>query len=190
MNTIEQQIIIFVGRSGSGKGTQADLLQKNLPGKTLYIGTGAYFRKMIATENLTGRLYKDAYARGELAPDFLVTTYLGNVFLDEYTGTENMLFDGVARLPQEAKALTDMFTFYQLKKVKVVYINVSPEWALDKTAHRGRSDDKGSDVKAKWYEEKVLPVMDYFKQTSLYEFIEVNGEQTIDQVHQEILTKL
>lgn len=190
MNTQEQQIIIFAGRSGCGKGTQADLLQKNLSGKTLYVGSGVYFRKIIASENLTGRLYKEAYNRGELAPEFLVTAFLANVFMNEYTGTEHMIFDGVARLMQEAKDLTDMFMFYQIKKVKILFIEVSPEWALDKANKRGRTDDKGADIKAKWFEERVQPVLEYLKSNPLYEFITINGEQTIPEVHQEIISKL
>ncbi len=190
MNTQVQQIIIFVGRSGCGKGTQAELLQKNLPGKSLYVGTGAYFRKMIAGDTLTGKLYKDAYDRGELAPDFMVTAFLSNVFMNEYTGTENMVFDGVARLKHESEALHEMFVFYGIKKVKVIYLNVTSEWAIDKVSRRGRSDDAGMSVKMQWFEEKVLPGFAYFKQNPLYSFIDINGEQSVEEVHQEIINKL
>jgi adenylate kinase len=190
MNTQEQQVIIFVGRSGCGKGTQAELLQKNLSGKTLYVGTGAYFRSVIASENLTGRLYKDAYTRGELAPDFLVTGFLANMFMNQYTGVENLIFDGVARLPQEAVALTEMFDFYQIKKIKILYIDVSPEWTLDKLMKRGRADDKDTAIKTKWFHEQVVPVLEYFKKNPQYEFITINGEQSVADVHQEIISKL
>lgn len=190
MNTQEQQIIIFAGRSGCGKGTQADLLQKNLSGNTLYVGTGAYFRSLIASNNLTGRLYKDSYERGELAPDFLVTGFLTNMFIQQYTGTEHIIFDGVARMKREAELLTEMFAFYQIKKVKVLYLDVSEAWAVDKSAKRHRDDSNGSAVKAKWFEDEVIPMLEYLKNVPVYEFVTINGEQTVEEVHQEIINKL
>lgn len=98
MNTQENQVVIFVGRSGCGKGTQADLLQEKLKGKVVYVGTGEYFRSMLKGDSLTATLYREAYEKGEVCPNFLITAFLGNTFIEKYTGDENIIFDGVARL--------------------------------------------------------------------------------------------
>lgn len=190
MNTQEKQVIIFVGRSGCGKGTQAELLKQKLQGNTLYVGTGDYFRSLLTKDTLTASLYKEGYEKGDLAPNFFVTTFLGNVFMEKYTGDEHVLFDGVARLQPEADALTEMLTFYKVKNPKVVYLDVSSEWALDKVSKRGRLDDKGAKHKDEWFESQVKPVIHFLENNSLYTFIHINGEQSIEEVHQEILSKL
>lgn len=190
MNTQENQVVIFVGRSGCGKGTQADLLQEKLKGKVVYVGTGEYFRSMLKGDSLTATLYREAYEKGELAPNFLITAFLGNTFIEKYTGDENIIFDGVARLQPEADALTEMMVFYKVKNPKVIYIDVSSDWALDKAQKRGRADDKGAKTKDQWFEHQVKPVIEFLKHNPVYTFIHINGEQSIEDVHKEIVSKL
>lgn len=192
MNNQEQQVIIFVGRSGCGKGTQADLLYKNLSQtrKVISVATGVHFRELLSHDSLTTRLYKEAYTEGKLAPAFLVATFLGNIFLNEYTGVEHMIFDGVGRLQSEAGALTEMFEFYKIKNPKVIFIDVSSAWGLEKTLKRGRIDDHSAKTKDAWFDTQVVPVIETLKANPLYTFIQINGEQTIEEVHAEILSKL
>ncbi len=53
-----------------------------------------------------------------------------------------------------------------------------------------RKDDNTEGVKERlrWFKEEVLPVVDYYKEKGL--LIEINGEQSIEDVYQEILKKL
>lgn len=53
-----------------------------------------------------------------------------------------------------------------------------------------REDDEVEDIKERlmWYKEEVLLVVDYYKEKGI--LIEINGEQSIKDVHQEILEKL
>ena len=60
---MKPQTFIFIGRSGCGKGTQAELVQEHLKQidpkrKVLYIQTGAEFREFIKGNSETQKLSK------------------------------------------------------------------------------------------------------------------------------------
>jgi adenylate kinase family enzyme len=41
-----------------------------------------------------------------------------------------------------------------------------------------------------WFDTDVVPVVEYFKSNTDVDFISVNGEQSIEEVHNELLSKL
>ncbi len=41
-----------------------------------------------------------------------------------------------------------------------------------------------------WFDTDVQPVIDWFKSNDFYNFLDINGEQTIEEVHQEIMEKI
>jgi len=71
-------------------------------------------------------------------------------------------------------------------------MNVSREWSKERLLGRGRKDDDPEEIKKRldWYETEVAPVVEYYKDNPKYNFIDVNGEQTIEEVHKEIIEKV
>jgi adenylate kinase family enzyme len=69
---------------------------------------------------------------------------------------------------------------------------VSKEWATDRLLGRGRTDDSLADIekRMKWFEEDVIPSIEFFKNNENCEFMDINGEQTIEQVHEELIKKV
>ena len=68
------QTYIFFGRSGSGKGTQAELLIKYLQEQkreVLYIETGRVFREFMEQDSYSARLTREMLSGGGLLPVFL-----------------------------------------------------------------------------------------------------------------------
>jgi adenylate kinase family enzyme len=57
---------------------------------------------------------------------------------------------------------------------------------------RGRKDDTELKIngRLKWFEKEVLPTIEFFREHRLYEFYEINGEQSVNDIHQEIKSKL
>jgi adenylate kinase family enzyme len=68
---------------------------------------------------------------------------------------------------------------------------VSHEWATDKLLKRGREDDNKEEIENRlnWYYQNVVPALNFFRNDSYYKFLPINGEQTIEEVHKEILEK-
>lgn len=197
------QTIIFIGRSGAGKGTQSLLLmehlQKEIGGKGLYVETGKYFRELITHDDLTAQLAKDIYMNGERHPDFLATNLWSNALRTEYTGEEHIIFDGAPRSKLEAEMIEGAFGFYdrfnisRYAKPKVVFLDVSADWSRERLKMRGRVDEVRQDQidsRTHYFETAVVPAIEYLKNDSKFTFLHINGEQTIDEVHNEILHKI
>ena len=81
--------------------------------------------------------------------------------------------------------------FYN-RKPKVVYIDVSREWAENRLSSRRREDDLELMVKSRldWFDTDVIPVIDYFKSNTDVDFLNINGEQSIEEVSNELISKL
>ena len=77
---------IFIGRSGCGKGTQAELLQKILEQKfremsMLHLETGKLFREFINGKTYTQELSHFIYEAGGLQPEFLTVHLWSDFFV-------------------------------------------------------------------------------------------------------------
>lgn len=191
------QTFIFIGRSGCGKGTQAELLQKYVKekdpaGEIFYLETGANFREFIKGSSYSSQLADRVYQTGDRQPDFLAIWMWSHVMVDSFRGTEHLFVDGTPRSLAEAMALTTAMNFYERKPV-VVYLNVSRTWSEQRLLARHRADDVSADMVKKrldWFEHDVMPAIEYFNVNDLYRLLEVNGEQSIEQVHADIVAKL
>lgn len=192
------QTVIFIGRSGAGKGVQSAHLQEFLKTKfpeipTLYIETGAYFRNFIKGEGHTWDRAREINLAGGRQPDFLAVWVWGEVFIEKLHGNEHIVFDGTPRSLGEAKMLSTALPFYERKNPAVVFLNVSREWAEARLQGRGRPDDINPEVVNKrlaFFEKDVVPAVDYYRENPDYRFLEINGEQTPAEVFRDIVTAL
>lgn len=192
---IASQTFIFFGRSGSGKGTQAELLinwlRTNDPSRsTLYIETGQKGRDFAKRDNFSARLVQDVIDRGKLFPAFIPIYFWTEALVESiHEGTEHVILDGLCRRPEEAPILDGALQFYQREKPVVVIINVSEAWATKRLLERQRADDIPKDIKNRlgWYEEQVVPAINHFRHSEHYKVLDVNGEQSVQAVHQELL---
>lgn len=186
---------IFFGKSGSGKGTQAELLIEYLDQnnqKAIYIETGARLRSFIEKGTYISGLVDQTLNHGGLLPEFLPITMWCQALIEEYTGSETLVLDGVSRRPDEAPILKNALDYIGIEKVFVLNINVSDTWSTERLLGRGRSDDNENEIKKRleWFTQNTAPVFDYFKHETNFIDIEINGEQTIEQVHTEIVNEI
>ena len=190
---MNQTAVIFIGRSGCGKGTQSALLIeyfKNKNEETLYLSTGNEFRKLIAEgDNFTSKKVDVIYDEGGRHPDFLCITIIGNYFKNNFESNKNVIMDGGLRSLNEAITVSDVFDFYEIKDARVFYLDVGHEWSVDKMKNRHRDDDstKIFATKKKWFDEEVVPAIKYLEQNSRFQFYKINGEQEIQKIHLDII---
>lgn len=190
------QTFIFFGPSGSGKGTQArslieELKKRNPERKILYLETGEKLRDFAEEASLTSSLTKETLDRGELLPEFLPIWIWTEYLVRHFSGEEHLFIDGSPRKSDEAAILDSAIKFYKREKPFVISIEVSDTWAKDRLKGRGRSDDNDAEIEKRllWYKENVLPAIEYFKNNPYYQFISINGERSIEEVHAELLTR-
>lgn len=193
----ENKAFIFIGRSGCGKGTQVELFKQKLSEiysdkKTLHVETGVLFRQFLKVESYIQKLTKEIVETGGLMPEVMAVAMWSRYLLDNFTGQENLLFDGCPRKVQEAKYLDSALKFFKISKPVVIYMNVSREWATNRLTARGRKDDspEGINSRMNWFDTDVLPVIEFYRNNNSYDFVEANGEQSIEEVQKEIISKL
>lgn len=194
---MEKRFIIILGRSGSGKGTQAALLKKFLEERGVHdvrhITTGGGFREFIKSDSYLAKRSREVNASGGLQPEFLAVWNWSNIFITTISGGETIILDGAPRKPFEVNVLHSAITFMEYKNPVVIYLDVSESVSREHIKHRGREDDLNEeDVSERmgWFETEVLPALDVYLHDPRYTVAHVNGNQTIEEVHQEILKKL
>ncbi len=187
---------VFFGMFGSGKGTQIKLLMEYLKSKyhkeVVYAGTGEGLRNLLSLENDTSTVVKDYMMRGELIPDFLVTSLVTNTFISNLTPDKVIFMDGYPRTVAQAGVFESMMKFFNRNNIKFIYIELSKEEAVRRNSLRGRADDT-LDSFNKRYEEHVnneILAMSYFENKEGYEVFKINGEKSIEEVHKDIINTL
>ncbi len=192
------QVFIFIGRSGCGKGTQADLLMTHLcqksdkTCKTVHIESGVLLREFSSGKNYTQIKIKEVLSAGTLVPESVIVSLWTNYLIRNFTGSENLVFDGTPRKLREAQLLDDALHFYEIKKPSVIYLNVDREWSEKRLIARARKDDTPNAIQKRleWFETEVEKTIDFYRHNSYYNFVDINGEQPIEDVQNEILSKL
>ena len=194
---MEPSTFIFYGRSGAGKGTQARLLKQHLEEEkaheVVYIETGKGFReftKSAADHNYTARKTLDVMEEGGVLPAFLPVWVWTSRLVEKFTGKEHLILDGLARKEQEAPVLHSALDFYgMLPRTFVIFINTSREWSKDRLLERGRADDHEAEIEKRldWFDTDAVPAMEYFKNIGDVTFLDIDGEASIEEVHERVL---
>lgn len=187
--------VILIGRSGSGKGTQAAAIAEKLSaiGPIARVESGARFRRFFETTSHAAALARKINDDGGLQPQFLSVWAWTSELVEKLSPESVLLMDGMPRRVSEAEVLEEALKFFGRDDAAVVYLKVSRDWATERLVARGRADDRErADVDARmdWFDREVLPVVDFYRAHPRHQFLEVNGEQTIAAVAADITSGL
>lgn len=109
--------LIFLGAPGSGKGTQAKMLQKHLGVNT--ISTGEALRKEVLNQSEIGKLAKSYMDSGKLVPDEVVVGIIKNTIISPQFA-KGFILDGFPRNISQAEELDKMMESLA-KKIDIVF---------------------------------------------------------------------
>lgn len=116
-------IIIMLGAPGTGKGTVASLLAKELG--IPQVSTGDIFRKNIKEKTELGKLAESYISKGNLVPDDVTIDLVKNR-LKESDAKEGVILDGFPRTVRQAEELDKILQNNQ-SEVDIVINLVTPE---------------------------------------------------------------
>jgi adenylate kinase len=199
---------ILLGPPGAGKGTQAQILSKelNIP----HISTGDIFRKNLKEGTPLGNLAKSYMDKGELVPDSVTVAIVEDRLKGEDC-KDGFMLDGFPRNLDQAKSLEEVLENMGTELDGVINFEVDYEVLVrrltgrrvckqcNNTTHidflKGqnncqscageliqRDDDKPNTVEKRLavYREQTQPLIDYYNQKGL--LFTVNGEEEIEMV--------
>lgn len=190
------QTYVFFGTAGSGKGTQAELLAKVLKEKheqdAVSVSLGAEFRKLIGAGNYTSQVLAESINKGNYQPDFITDSVFLNFLFNNFDPEKNLITDGYPRTVGQAQFLEKAMSFYGRTELKIINLAISADEVIRRMKLRARADDTDEGIKKRFseHEKGVLPAIEYFKNKSEYDFYEINGEQSVEDVHKDIVKAL
>ena len=195
---MQPQTFVFFGIVGSGKGTQVkllmDFLNKKGSNECVYIGTGEIFRKIVESseDNFDTHAIKELLNSGRLIPDDKTNELISNAVKFQLSADKHVIFDGYPRTVAQSHFFEKKMQFCKRENIKIIYIELGKEEAMKRNLLRGRHDDTAEGLKKRFdeYMNKVMPSMNYFKNKKGYELYSINGEQTIENVHKDIIKAL
>jgi len=97
--------IIIAGAPASGKGTQCEVIIKNLG--VVHLSTGDMLRAAVAAETEVGKMVKDFMDSGKLVPDEVIIGIIKDRLRESDCQENGWLLDGFPRTQAQAKALAD-----------------------------------------------------------------------------------
>jgi len=147
-------VVIFLGKQGSGKGTQAELFGKKF--ELDYIGSGDLLRERMKKNDFTGKKIRGIMKEGELNP----TSVIFKLWLDKFENLKKdkdlkgFIIDGSPRKIFEAYLIDDALGWYGWKKnLKVILIDISRRVAVNRLLKRRMCKKCG----------KIIPYVGDFK---------------------------
>lgn len=130
-------VLILLGKSGAGKGTQLNLLKERLGLE--FIGTGDLLRSRKKIDDFTGRKIAEVIDGGGI----IVTPIPFKLWMDSFEKIKNkgdfngLIIDGSPRKIKEAWLLEEALEWYEWdKRVRVVLIDISEEEAIARITRR------------------------------------------------------
>ena len=210
--------VVMLGAPGAGKGTQADILSREL--KLPHIASGDLFRQALEKRTNVGLSAKSYMDRGELVPDE-ITIRMILERIDQPDCASGCLFDGFPRTSQQAEALDQALKERGRAIDKAIYIEVSDEELVKRLSGRWlcrncqrpyhitnspprtpggcdkcggelyqRPDDREETVKEriKVFLAQTVPVLDYYEKQG--KLVKVNGNLGAQEVAREIFSTL
>lgn len=186
--------IMLIGRSGCGKGTQAELLMdffKKREEETIYIYTGEHLRNLASQTNLAGKLIKErVMEQGGLTPTAFAIYSWTKDLIEKFQGNAHLIFDGSPRTKNEAIIMDEAFEFYGFQNIRPILIDVSREEAFKRLKSRARFDDTDETINHRldYFEKDVAPAIEYYKNESKNKLHIVDGNpRDVNKIHLDIL---
>jgi adenylate kinase len=179
--------IALFGPPGAGKGTQSEFLISRY--NLFYISTGDILRREIAEKSKLGLEAQNIIASGGLVSDEIIVQIIEKT-ITEHPEAKGFLFDGFPRTYIQAYILEGLMLKLNTSLTRLVSIDVPEEESIHRLMLRGvtsgRPDDNEKVIKnrLKEYNQKTLPVLQFYKDKGIYS--EVDGRGTIEDVTQQI----
>lgn len=182
--------LVVIGRSGSGKGTQTQMILNRLGKDGYHIEAGRFLRELLQRENPTTLLAREVMKTGKLFPSWFGEFAWLREFIEHGHADKDLVFDGAPRKTEEARLIDQVMIWHGRKPPLCIYVDVSEKQASRRLLARGRDDDHPDAIRSRmqFFKKDVLPVIRFYRRNK--RLIHVDGERSIEEVWKKIDEKL
>jgi adenylate kinase len=134
---MRKKISVFcvIGKSGSGKGTQVELLKEKIK-KLLHIYSGDLLRAFVKSSHPLAKKIGLMIDKGNLAPDWITDYLWQKELLDNRKKISGVVFEGTPRTVSQAKILDDACqTMFDVLPI-AIYLDISDKEAKKRLLKR------------------------------------------------------
>lgn len=188
------RIYVFVGRSGSGKGTQIRLLKNFISEKynkqVYHIEMGEILRIFFEKDGFVQKISRESTNKeGRFQPDFLVNSLLVNSVIEVANNDSVLFFDGYPRNNFQLETLKELLSYLGYEGGNIINLYISRQSAKDRLIKRGRVDDheEAIDNRLDEYDSLVMPMIENVKMDPFFNYIEISGEQSVESVYKNLI---
>jgi adenylate kinase len=181
---IQTTVCILLGRPGSGKGTQGELLREQLG--YAHISTGEILRNAIREHTELGLMAQGFVEAGNLVPDALILSLISERMHHLVGQVPGIIFDGFPRTLPQAVAFQEVLLKFGIRQTVVVELKLPHQVASKRIEFREASnggqvrvDDKDDVVVARMavFERETQPVINHYEQLGVLVSIEGSGSR-------------
>lgn len=177
-------LLVLLGGPGAGKGTQAELLQSRMG--LVHLSSGDLFRALESRSDRLARLIKEKLSAGDLVPDELTTQLITAEVERLCTDGPGVVIDGFPRTSVQARLFDDWLAAVGGRIAAVVHLKVDNEVKVNRSLHRGRSDDRPEiiDHRIAVYDAATRPVFDHYLDQEI--IFDIDGDRPVDEIASDI----
>jgi adenylate kinase len=179
--------ILFVGKPGSGKETQARLLAEKT-GFTV-LSTGEKFRELRQRDDALGEHIRHEYDSGRLMPDWFADFLFQEAVLN-LSPNAGIIFEGSGRTIEQV-TLIDKVLGWLGRDYQFINLDISDDEAVRRMMGRGRSDSDSEEkirTRLAQYQAFTAPVLAFVAEKN--KLVPIAGEKSIGDIHAEIVKRL
>lgn len=170
--------LIIFGPPGSGKGTQAKLIEAEYG--LIHISTGEMLRREISLQSDLGQEVEKFVKNGLLVPDELMSAVLKKDLSKKIHLKKGFILDGFPRNREQALILEKIFSDLKIRLKLAIDLTASDEELVKRLVLRGkisgRVDDREDVIKDRLriYHQNVKDLIDFYATQN--KLLRVNGE--------------
>ena len=182
--------IVFFGPPGSGKGTQANLLSKEL--NISHLSTGDILReKLKETDDLSKKL-QTIMSSGNLVSDEILNQIVSEKLVGKETNN-GFILDGYPRTLSQANFLLNFINQHELNLDLIIDFKIDfkivEERIIIRSKQEQRPDDNIDVIKTRLekYIEETYPVSQFFSENFSQNFFTIDAAQEVSKIQKELM---